>query len=165
MTKPVANPTQTNNAQIPPQSQATTLGNTASSSPLSIDDVFSIPDQIQADMEAATAGITGNSLTNWDEDIFLKNHHYTTEPELRLRPSTGRTININKGSVDLARGFRLLQKAVNQNGIKRDMIMQRAHERPALKRKRQKRERWQQRFQSSFRATMNRVFELKAQGW
>jgi len=130
-------------------------------------DLFNLPTQITSDMERATgtnANNTSTTMSTWNEDEFLPKHYDVSEPELRLRPSTGRTIHV-KGNVDLARGFRLLQRAVSQNKIKADVRLTKFHERPALKRKRLKRERWQARFKNGFRATINRVMELKAQGW
>ncbi|KAL2165741.1 hypothetical protein VTG60DRAFT_3927 [Thermothelomyces hinnuleus] len=146
---------------------------TSSSSSAGTGDLFNLPTQITSDMERATGaggsksdGSTGTTetMSTWSEDEFLPKHYDVSEPELRLRPSTGRTIQI-KGNVDLARGFRLLQRAVSQNKIKAHVRLTRFHERPALKRKRLKRERWQERFKHGFRATINRVMELKAQGW
>lgn len=138
--------------------RAPTNANGTSSS--SAADAFNLPSQIASDMERSTGG----SLSTWNENEFLPKHYDVSEPELRLRPSTGRTVHV-KGNVDLARGFRLLQRAVSQNKIKTDVRLARHHERPALKRKRQKRERWQARFKNGFRAAISRVMELKAQGW
>ncbi|KAK4125618.1 hypothetical protein N657DRAFT_613634 [Parathielavia appendiculata] len=135
---------------------------TAPSTTTAEEDPYSLFTQINADMERSTGG--GGTLPTWNEDEFLGKHYDVSEPALRLRPSTGRTIHV-KGHVDVARGFRLLQRAVAQNGIKRDVFLARAHERPALKRKRQKRERWQARFKNGFKATIARVMELKGQGW
>jgi small subunit ribosomal protein MRP21 len=115
--------------------------------------------QITSDMEQTTGG-----LANWNPDEFLQRHYGAAEPEMRLRPSTGRTVQI-KNNVDLARGFVLLNKLTLYNRVKVDERTQRFHERPALKRKRQKRERWQRRFKQGFRGCLERVWELKAQGW
>jgi small subunit ribosomal protein MRP21 len=113
---------------------------------------------MHGDMQNATS-----SMGLWVQDDFASKH-YQPEPELRLRPSRGRTVHV-KGQVDVARAFRLLDKTVAQNAIKREARQQKSHERPALKRKRQKRERWQVRFKTGMRATIGRVMELKAQGW
>ncbi|AEO61051.1 hypothetical protein MYCTH_2310836 [Thermothelomyces thermophilus ATCC 42464] len=156
--------------------RAPTSSSSSSSSSAGTGDLFNLPTQITSDMERATGaggsksdgstGTTGTTetMSTWSEDEFLPKHYDVSEPELRLRPSTGRTIQI-KGNVDLARGFRLLHRAVSQNKIKAHVRLTRFHERPALKRKRLKRERWQERFRQGFRATINRVMELKAQGW
>ncbi|KAK4152141.1 hypothetical protein C8A00DRAFT_35165 [Chaetomidium leptoderma] len=121
--------------------------------------LFNLDSQINADMQRSTG------LSTWVETDFFANNQYTAvEPELRLRPSTGRTVHV-KGNVDLARGFSLLQRSVTQNGLRRAVRLARSYERPALKRKRQKRERWANRFKNGFRATIARAMELKAQGW
>ncbi|KAK4130701.1 hypothetical protein BT67DRAFT_452174 [Trichocladium antarcticum] len=120
------------------------------------DDLTSV---MRGDMENATS-----TMGIWHEGSFYGKHNYQPQAEPRLRPSTGRTMHV-KGQVDVARAFRMLEKSIAQNGVRRDARMQRSHERPALKRKRQKRERWQVRFKTGMRATINRVMELKAQGW
>ncbi|KAI0873560.1 hypothetical protein GGS24DRAFT_463021 [Hypoxylon argillaceum] len=83
---------------------------------------------------------------------------------VRMVPRTGRTIYV-KNNVDVARSFKLLAIQVAQNGLRRDTFAQRFHERPGLKRKRQKSQRWQKRFKTGFKATISRVRELTAQGW
>ncbi|KAI9742848.1 MAG: hypothetical protein M1818_003577 [Claussenomyces sp. TS43310] len=86
------------------------------------------------------------------------------KPPLRLTPTTGRTVSIGAG-VDVGRGFKLLEQTVGRNGVRRDMFRQRFHERPGLKRKRLRSERWRKRFMIGFKATVSRVKELKKQGW
>ncbi|KAI1265255.1 hypothetical protein F5Y18DRAFT_64124 [Xylariaceae sp. FL1019] len=83
---------------------------------------------------------------------------------LRLVPRTGRTVHVGKG-VDVARSFKLLAIQVAQNRVRNDFQKQRFHERPGLKRKRLKSERWQDRFRRGFQATVARVRELNRQGW
>lgn len=83
---------------------------------------------------------------------------------LRLTPKTGRTVSIGAG-VDVGRGFRLLEQSVARNKVRRDFTMQRYHERPGLKRKRLRKERWRKRFMEGFKATLDRVKEMKRQGW
>ncbi|KAK4032201.1 hypothetical protein C8A01DRAFT_20698 [Parachaetomium inaequale] len=139
-----------------------------SSAPGGSGSLFNLPTQISSDMERATTSTTTTntspSLSTWNEEEFLPKHYDVAEPELRLRPSTGRTVHV-RGNVDLARGFRLLQRAVTQNKIKRDERMARAYERPGLKRKRLKSERWAARFKFAFKSTIARAMELKGQGW
>jgi small subunit ribosomal protein MRP21 len=144
---------------------------TNSSAPGGSGSLFNLPTQITSDMERATTTTTTDSTTargipmsTWNEEEFLPKHYDVTEPELRLRPSTGRTVHV-RGNVDLARGFRLLHRAVTQNKIKRDERMARAYERPGLKRKRLKSERWAARFKYAFKSTIARAMELKGQGW
>ncbi|KAK4103394.1 hypothetical protein N658DRAFT_493881 [Parathielavia hyrcaniae] len=129
------------------------------------EDPYSLFTQINTDMERSTTGPGGATpLTTWREDEFVGKYYDVAESALRLRPSTGRTFHV-KGNVDVARGLYLLGRAVKMNGIKDDVRLSRRHERPALKRKRQKRERWQARFKQGFRAAFVRVMELRGQGW
>lgn len=82
----------------------------------------------------------------------------------RLRPSIGRTVHLD-GKVDLARGLGLLNTKVRVNKIAQDVAKQRFHERPGMKRKRLRSERWRARFKDGFKATCSRVQELARQGW
>ena len=85
-------------------------------------------------------------------------------PTMRLVPRLGRTVHVSR-NVDVARSFRLLNAQVSQNKVRRQAQLQREHERPGLKRKRLKCERWRARFKRGFKATVNRVTELTKQGW
>ncbi|KAK7743225.1 hypothetical protein SLS53_004310 [Cytospora paraplurivora] len=103
-------------------------------------------------------------------DDFAAAHQHKKESimdvKLRLRPSIGRTVHCGKGSkVDLARGLQLLNTQVRRNKVSQDLSRQRFHERPGLKRKRLRRERWRARFKDGFKATCGRVRELARQGW
>ncbi len=83
---------------------------------------------------------------------------------LRLRPKTGRTVSVGAG-VDVGRAFNLLGMMVARNRVKGDSIAQKFHERPGLKRKRLRKQRWRRRFMEGFKATIARVKEMKRQGW
>lgn len=85
-------------------------------------------------------------------------------PVMRLTPVTGRTVHVTQ-DVDLARSFKLLQTSCARNKIKKTFNYQRFHERPGLKRKRLKSERWRRRFMLGFKATVKRVKQMKKQGW
>ncbi|KAI1142056.1 hypothetical protein F5Y05DRAFT_369577 [Hypoxylon sp. FL0543] len=87
-----------------------------------------------------------------------------TRPPLRLVPRTGRTIHVGK-NVDIARSFKLLSIQNSQNKVAIDFNYQKFHERPGLKRKRLKSQRWQRRFKKGFKACISRVKELSKQGW
>ena len=99
-----------------------------------------------------------------------KKEHDTTaspgvpEPTMRLVPRLGRTVHVSR-NVDVARSFRLLAAQVAKNKVRREFQLQREHERPGLKRKRLKAERWRVRFKRGFRETIRRVKELTKQGW
>ncbi|KAI1168392.1 hypothetical protein F5B18DRAFT_598222 [Nemania serpens] len=83
---------------------------------------------------------------------------------LRTVPRTGRTVHV-KANVDVARSFKLLSIQVAQNRLRNDFQRQRFHERPGLKRKREKSQRWKRNFRKGFLATVARVRELTSQGW
>ncbi|KAL5596710.1 hypothetical protein BROUX41_006598 [Berkeleyomyces rouxiae] len=83
---------------------------------------------------------------------------------VRLAPSTGRTVHLTPNT-DAGSALRILNTRVRQNGLPKLVRLQRAHERPGLKRKRLKSERWRARFRESFLSTVSRVQELTKQGW
>ena len=85
---------------------------------------------------------------------------------VRSRPSVGRTIEVvpEKG-VDFGRALRGLDISCSVNRVNKDLQRQRFHERPGMKRKRLKSERWRKMFKESFRATVTRVKEMRRKGW
>ncbi|KAL9138589.1 MAG: hypothetical protein Q9175_000192 [Cornicularia normoerica] len=85
---------------------------------------------------------------------------------VRSRPTVGRTIEVipEKG-VDFGRALRNLHRLCSENRVATDLKSQRFHERPGLKKKRLKRERWRKRFMESFIATVRRVREMRRKGW
>lgn len=107
-------------------------------------------------------------LSPGSEDMWNDLNKLNSEPasdvKYRLRPSVGRTVPIG-GQVDLARGLGMLNLRVRVNRVSQDVNRQRFHERPGLKRKRLRRERWRVRFKDGFKATCKRVTDLARQGW
>jgi small subunit ribosomal protein MRP21 len=105
------------------------------------------------------------SLQPFSQDEFFNKHIHRTELEasLRLRPVTGRTVNVRHGGVSDA--LKELGRKCMQNKVRNDEIRQRFHERPALKRKRKLRERWRARFKEGVNAAISRTMTLRAQGW
>ncbi|KAI9671117.1 MAG: hypothetical protein M1831_005203 [Alyxoria varia] len=90
----------------------------------------------------------------------------TVAPNIRLGPTLGRTIEVNdKRRMDLGRAFRMLEVKCSQNSVRRDFNKQRFHERPGLKRKRLKSERWRARFKTNFKQVIRRVEEMRRKGW
>jgi len=85
---------------------------------------------------------------------------------IRSRATVGRTIEIDpvKG-VDFGRALRNLDILCSSNGVKRDLQRQKFHERPGLKKKRLRSERWRRLFKLGFRATVLRVQEMRRKGW
>jgi len=89
-----------------------------------------------------------------------------TERSIRSRPSVGRTVEINlERGPDFGRALRILDIQCAVNRVRADQQRQRFHERPGLKKKRLKSERWRKLFRESFRATVGRVKEMRRKGW
>ena len=107
----------------------------------------------------------GNST--WDLAPEAKAPEATNDPApFRLNSTTGRTIRLNPDrGVDAARAFRMLGMRLSQNSVRKDAQRQRFHERPGLRRKRLKSERWRKRFKEAFKGTVAKVVALKRQGW
>lgn len=83
---------------------------------------------------------------------------------IKLGPSVGRTVSIDRG-VDLGRGFMMLNSLCARNQVSRQARQQRFHERPGLKRKRLKSERWRNQFKEGFTAIVGSVNQMRRQGW
>ena len=101
-----------------------------------------------------------------------RNLESTTRPAkrnkrtVRSRPTVGRTIEVvpDRG-IDVGRALRNLEVACAVNRVRQDLSRQRFHERPGMKRKRLKSERWRKMFKESFKATVMRVREMRRKGW
>ena len=90
----------------------------------------------------------------------------TVAPNIRLGPTLGRTVEVNdRKKMDLGRAFRMLEIRCSQNGVRRDFNKQRFHERPGMRRKRLKSERWRARFKTNFKQVIRRVDEMRRKGW
>lgn len=101
------------------------------------------------------------------QDLFRLNERDRPQPEdikLRLRPVLGRGVGITD-SMDFARALEVLGQRCSANRVAVEARAQKFHERPGLKRKRLKSQRWRMRFRHGFRATADRVNELAKQGW
>lgn len=108
--------------------------------------------------------------------LFSRDAYRTLEPTrrtpkrakrtVRSRPTVGRTVEVipDRG-MDVGRALRNLDIACSQNRVKQDLMRQRFHERPGMKRKRLKSERWRKMFRESFKATVMRVREMRRKGW
>lgn len=115
--------------------------------------------------------------TNWDDQTLpdtydnLPMPNYPDVPEKepvypRLNASYGRQVQLDpKRGRDLVRGLGMLASMMARNQVKRDFAKQKFHERPGLKRKRLKSERWRARFKKEFDNTCKRVTELTRKGW
>lgn len=103
-------------------------------------------------------------LRNNDQQIQLKPKRAMRT--IRSRPTVGRTVEINPDrDVDFGRALRTLGIQCAVNRVRADLQRQRYHERPGMKRKRLKSERWRKLFRESFRATVGRVKEMRRKGW
>lgn len=93
-----------------------------------------------------------------------------SRPNVRCKAVTGRTVMVSERTSATTGNSPLNALSVLNRMLKRDKVKtkwhgQRFHERPGLRRKRQKSQRWRRRFKDGFKATVTRVLELKKQGW
>ena len=93
------------------------------------------------------------------------------QPRVHTAAVTGRTVFLEGGGYipgaahSPMHAFTMLRRVLKEGQIKTLYHRQRFHERPGLRRKRLKMERWRKRFKNGFKATTVRVAELKRQGW
>ena len=66
---------------------------------------------------------------------------------------------------DLGKAIRRFSAMMTLNGVRNDFQRQRFHERPGLKRKRLKSERWRKMFKAGFNAVIQRVKYMTKKGW
>lgn len=95
-----------------------------------------------------------NTQEAWKGPLPVKNARIGKSIE--VDPSRGR---------DLGRAFRVLSALVARDRIKADFNKQKFHERPGLRRKRLKCERWRKKFKTGLIGTVARVQKLKSMGW
>ncbi|CEJ82212.1 hypothetical protein VHEMI02290 [[Torrubiella] hemipterigena] len=91
-------------------------------------------------------------------------------PMFRCAATVGRTIFVkDRGSPTSAPtatvAMRMIDRVAREQKIRTKNRTQKFHERPGLRRKRLKSERWRARFKTGFKAACSRVLELKKQGW
>ena len=87
-------------------------------------------------------------------------------PPVRLDAFVGRSeeVDPDKG-MDLGRALKKLEVKCTYNNVKGDVLSQRFHERPGIKRKRLKSQRWRKRFREGFRAVVAKVQDMRNRGW
>lgn len=91
---------------------------------------------------------------------------YEEPKPMKLGPEVGRTIHVDMAkNMDVGRAFRTLEMTCARNSVRRDMMKQRYHERPGMKRKRLKSERWRRNFKQNFQGVVQLVQKMKRQGW
>ena len=96
----------------------------------------------------------GKTREAWMGPLPVKNARIGKSIE--VDPSRGR---------DVGRAFRVLSALVIRDKIRADFNKQKFHERPGLKRKRLKCERWRKKFKTGFIGTVARVQKLRSMGW
>ena len=85
---------------------------------------------------------------------------------VRSSPSVGRAIEVvPERGMDVGRALKSLHRLCLRNKVAVDVRTQRFHERPGMKRKRLKSQRWRRAFKASFHATVMRVKEMRRKGW
>ncbi|KAK5957054.1 hypothetical protein OHC33_001423 [Knufia fluminis] len=90
------------------------------------------------------------------------------ELALRLKPTLGRTVEVNdERSFDLTRAFVSLEAKINGRGnsVRKDERNQKYHVRRGQARKIKKRERWRVLFKEGFLGECERVRKMIRQGW
>lgn len=111
-----------------------------------------------------------DAMTGLPSDLLNPKPVVPQEPENpvypRLNPAYGRTVELApEQGRDLVRGINMLGSLVARNRVVKDFYKQKYHERPGLKRKRLKSERWRARFKQGFKDVTARVSELTRKGW
>ncbi|KHN96194.1 Ribosomal protein S21 [Metarhizium album ARSEF 1941] len=91
-------------------------------------------------------------------------------PKVRTKAVSGRTVFIQDrlsptSAPTPMMALRVLDKMCRDQKIKNKFHSQKFHERKGLKKKRLRSQRWRARFKTGFKAAVNRVMELKKQGW
>ena len=83
---------------------------------------------------------------------------------IKSRPSLGRTVEVTAAR-GVAVALQQLEAECRRNNVRVDQKRQRFHERPGMKRKRLKSERWRKRFKIAFKATVQKVQAMRRKGW
>jgi ribosomal protein S21 len=79
----------------------------------------------------------------------------------KMGPTAGRSVRV---SADLAQAFMGLKSIIQQNRVRQDFARQRFYERPGLKAKRLKSERYRRRFKEGFKRMVSVVLNMKKKG-
>ncbi|KAF8464017.1 hypothetical protein BDZ91DRAFT_730568 [Kalaharituber pfeilii] len=79
----------------------------------------------------------------------------------RMGPTAGRSVMVQG---DVVSAFTRLRAIVSQNRVRADKSKQRFHERPGLKRKRLRRERYRKRFKEGFKRMVGVIMDMKNRG-
>ncbi|KAK7420532.1 hypothetical protein QQX98_002731 [Neonectria punicea] len=113
------------------------------------------------------ASIIANKAVAFGEGI---ESNPMARPRIRAKAVTGRTVFVKDRITPTSAptpmiALRVLNKMVREQQVKTKFHSQKFHERNGLKKKRLRSQRWRTRFKNGFKETVNRVLELKRQGW
>lgn len=86
-------------------------------------------------------------------------------PPVRMDAYMGRAQTVDPDRLPLGRALGYMKQKLMVEQVKATLRAQRFHERPGLRRKRLKSERWRKRFMEGFRHMVVKVKKMKAQGW
>ncbi|PNP59144.1 hypothetical protein THARTR1_01392 [Trichoderma harzianum] len=114
-----------------------------------------------AEIVAARSAAYGQSLNVGDPLL---------RPKIRTEAVTGRTVFIKDwlsptSAPTPAVAIRVLERMCRDQKVRNKYHSQKFHERKGLKKKRLRSQRWRARFKTGFKAAVNKVLELKKQGW
>lgn len=159
-------------SSAPPDETSATIIETAFQNSMRTRDPGKYYQEIARKMQFPSGEMTSTSTAGTASRDAYRTLEYTQKKAkratrtVRSRPTVGRTIEVipEKG-VDFGRALRNLEISCAVNRVRQDLSRQRFHERPGLKRKRLKSERWRKMFKESFRATVMRVKEMRRKGW
>ncbi|KYK57422.1 hypothetical protein DCS_04431 [Drechmeria coniospora] len=102
--------------------------------------------------------------------LSLGNGDPLSTPQVRTAAVTGRTVFVKDRLTPTSAptptiALRVLERMCRDQKVRNKYHSQKFHERKGLRKKRLRSQRWRARFKTGFKATVNRVIELKKQGW
>ena len=108
----------------------------------------------------------GNSFGLSQSNGIIRRGARRATRTVRSSPTVGRAIEVvPERGMDVGRALKSLHRLCSVNKVGADFRDQRFHERPGMKRKRLKSQRWRKAFKASFQATVTRVKEMRRKGW
>ncbi|KAK0645701.1 hypothetical protein B0T16DRAFT_145591 [Cercophora newfieldiana] len=122
----------------------------------------SIPSRLSKSLQKANT----STFMEWEADDFASKYKDRASKEVTLRLDTtlGRNVNVTR-TMPVEKALQRLAGSVSRNRVFQEWRSRKFHERPALKRKRLRRERSEARFAQSVRAAITRTMELRQMGW
>ena len=122
-----------------------------------------IADLVNSKARSAEASRGVFSVKSLTDDLERENFGLA----LRLKPSLGKTVKVNKINGDLVRALTALEVKINGRGnrVKRDVLRSEFHIRKGQLKKMMRRERWRKMFKEGYLAEAARVRKMIKQGW